>query len=104
MRLGDAYGQAAVSVALVGIDLPRGGRCVLNTVRAVDRARDRLNLVAEGRVIGVEQLEEGWLSAASATASARSVQPAPPSVKGRHIATRTFIDSAISVIASHSDG
>ena len=90
---------------LVQLEGLLGGRQQLDPVGPVDLRRDRENLLAEGSLVRVEELELRPLDAAAQTASARSVAPRPPSVKW--VAT-TAADApaaiATSLIASTSPG
>ena len=57
MRLGDAHRQAPKPARLVGVELPCGHGVVFDATRAVDPQRDRLDLLAERRGVGIKELE-----------------------------------------------
>ena len=57
MRLRDADRQPAESTRLVRVQLLGRGRVVLDATGAVDPKRNRLDLLAQRRGIGIEELE-----------------------------------------------
>ena len=91
--LGDAHRQPAEAVGLELVEPLGRGRLVVDAVGAVHPGGDGLDLLPQRRLRRVEEREGGpGSSAASATARARSVAPAPPSAKWVVTAQRTPSD------------
>ena len=59
LGLGHAHGQVAEAHVLVELEALGGGGLVVHPVRAVDPGGDRLDLVAQRHVVGVQQAEVG---------------------------------------------